>query len=342
MATQDFSDIADKVAHTGKIDSADALAVRRAVYGDDGAISTAEAEALFAIEGARKVHCPEWSSLFVEALTDHVLNQQPLAGYLSEDNADFVQRQIERHKEPSTDGDVELVTNIIEKAREVPAAFSAFALRLVKDAVIYADGPDAKGRPLGAGRVSEADVALLSRILWGAGGEGLLAVSRDEAESLVAIADATAGAENTEAFDDLFARAIGNYLLGATGRAVPPRETALRWETEPGYKADVVGLLARVLENWSKALDPKFVADTLGNLRSLGENLEHELAAQNLARDAADAVAAVMTPEKAGWLLEHIDKNGVMTTPEKALVRFVAREASALDTSLAGAIAKVA
>lgn len=342
MATQDLSDIVDRVALTGEIDPADVLAVRRAVYGDDGQISTTEAEALFAIEGARRVHCPEWSSLFVEALTDHVLNQQPPAGYLSQDNADFVQRQIERHKEPSTDGCVELVTNLIEKAREVPPAFSAFALRLIKNAVIYADGPDAQGRLLGAGRVTEADVALLSRILWGAGSEGLLAVSRDEAEALVAIADATAGADNTAAFDDLFARAIGNYLLGATGRAVPSRDTALRWETEPGYKVDVLATLSRVLAQSPQALDPEFVVDTLKNLRSFSENVEHELAIQNRAREAADAVSAVMTPEKAGWLLDHIDKNGVMTSPEKALVRFVAHEAAALDVSLAGAIAKVA
>lgn len=341
MATQVLSDIAERAALSGKIDPADVLAVRRAIYGD-GRISTEEAEALFRVEAGRKVHCDEWSTLFVEALTNHVLNQLPPSGYLSQENADFVQGQIAGHKEPSTDCDVELVANLIEKAREVPPAFAAFALRLVKDAVIFADGPDAHGRPLGSGRVSEADVGLLSRILWGAGGEGLLAVSREEAEALVAIADATAGADNAPQFDDFFARAIGNYLLGATGRPVPSRETALRWETEPGYKVDVLGVLSRVLAESSRALDPEFVKDTLSNLRSLGENVEHELAVQNRARDAADAVAAVLTPEQAGWLLAHVDKNGVMTSPEKALVRFVAQEASALDVSLADTIAKVA
>ena len=35
----------------------------------------------------------------------------------------------------------------------------------------------------------DADVALLNRILWGAGSEGLLAVSRDEAERLHPLVD---------------------------------------------------------------------------------------------------------------------------------------------------------
>ena len=342
MMSNSLVQIADRIGQTGNISAADVIEVRRAVYGDDGMISAAEAEGLFAIERARTAHCPEWSALFVEALGDHVLNQQPPVGYLSPENAAFVEGQIKRRKTPSTDCDVELVVALIEKAREVPPAFAAFALRLVKDAVMYGCGPDAHGRPLDSGRITEADVGLLSRILWGAGSEGLLAVSRDEAEALFAIADATAGADNTPAFDDLFARAVGNYLLGATGRAVPPRDVALRWETEPAYKADVLAALSRVLASAPGAMDAKFMSQTLRNVRSLGEDVEHAHAIQNAARESAADLAAIMTPDKAGWLLEHIDKNGRMTAAERALVRFVAREAGALDVSLKDAIAKVA
>ncbi|MFX8278006.1 hypothetical protein ABTL45_19260, partial [Acinetobacter baumannii] len=77
--------------------------------------------------------------------------------------------------------------------------------------------------------------------------EGLLAVSREEAEALFAIADATTGADNVADFENLFARAIGNYLLGATGRSVPPRDVALKWQTEAPYKADVVKAVGNVM-----------------------------------------------------------------------------------------------
>ena len=341
MISESLSDLARRIAVSRTVAANDVLALRRAVYGNDGLVSYDEAAALFEIERARSGYCAEWSALFVEALTDYVLNQVPPSGYLSDENASWVMEQIKRRKEPSTDGDLALVTNLIEQAREVPAAFSAFALRLTKDAVVYGDGPDARGRPHALGRVTEADVMMLRRILWGAGSEGLLAVSRDEAEALFAIADATTGADNAAEFDDLFARAIGNYLIGATGRAVPLRADALRWETGAAYKVDVLTGLSGVLSS-GQALDPKFMIDTLRNARTLSDDVEFRHAAENQARETALAVAAIMTPEKAGWLLDHVNKNGVMNTPEMALVRFIAREASDLDPSLSGIIDKVA
>jgi hypothetical protein len=334
MQIEPISTLAERLISEGKVEPADALAIRRAIYSHDGRVDRSEAEALFGIEHARRGYCAEWSQIFVEALTDYTIKQEPPEGYLSDANAAWIMAQIKRRKEPSTDGDLALVANLIENSREVPAAFSAFALRLVKETVIYGDGPDAMGRPHGAGRVTEADAAMLRRILWGAGSEGLLAVSREEAEALVAIADATTGADNVSDFDDLFARAIGNYLIGATGRPVPKREDALRWETSAEYKTDVVAALSRVLSSAPQALDPGFMLDTLRNARTLSEDVEAEHERRNHARDIAIDVAAIMTPEKAGWLLEHVNKNGLMNEPEKALVRFIAREAESLDPSL--------
>lgn len=342
MTLESISTIADRIFAKGKVEADDVLALRRAIYSHDGLVDQPEAEALFAIERARSGHCQPWSQLFVEALTDYLINQVPPSGYLSDDNARWLTAQIMRRKEPSTDGDLALVTNIIENAREVPAAFSAFALRLTKEAVIYGDGPDARGRMHGFGRVTEADVEMLRRILWGAGSEGLMAISREEAEALVAIADATTGADNVREFEDLFARAIGNYLIGATGRAVPTREDALRWETQSEYKADVLAALTRVVTAAPDALDAGFIRDTLRNTRTLSEDVEAEHQRRNDVREAAMAAAAVMTPDKAGWLADHVNKNGAMNEPERALVRFIAREAASLDPSLKALIDKVA
>jgi hypothetical protein len=351
MASPILLDITQRVTATGRIEPADVLAVRRAVYGGDGLISLNVADQVYAIEHARKAHNPEWSALFVEAMTDLVLNQQAPEGYMSSDNAAWVERQVKSRNAPSTDGDLALVVNLIERARDVPASFSAFALRLVKETVVYGDGVDARGRAHAAGRVTDADCDMLRRILWGAGSEGLLAVSRDEAEALVAIADATAGADNVAQFDDLFAKAIGNYLIAATGRMVPSREDALRWETggrfapkrnEPSQLMLVLSALLGVHPDHPELLNPQFYADTLRENRTLIDDVALEHANRNAARSAADAVAAVMTPEKAGWLLDRVGRNGVMTGPEKALVNFIAREAASLDPSLNDVIARVA
>ena len=328
------------IANTGKVEAADIRALRMAIFGD-GVVSRSEAESLFAIERSRSAHNDDWSTLFVEALTDYALNQEPPTGYLSDSTAAWIADEIGKRKTPSTDADLELVTNLIEQAREVPASFAAFALRLAKTEVIYGDGPDARGRMHAPGRVTEADVLTLQRILWGAGSEGQLAVSRDEAEALFAIADATTGAENDPKFDDLFAKAIGNYLLGATGRAVPSRETALRWETEAPHKADLVSVLGHLFSS-AQRFGVAPIGETMRNVTTLAEDVEAEHAHRNMVREIDMEMAAIMTPAKAGWLLERVNKNGTMNGPEKALLRFVQREASVLDPSLKDVIAKVA
>lgn len=337
----EFSQFARGVATSGTINASEIAQVRRAIF-KDGLVSREEAGQLFEIERGRKTHDKDWSDLFVEALTDYVLNQEPPAGYLAHDTANWIMAEISKRKTPSTDAEVALVINLIEKAREVPASFSAFALRLVKDVVMYGDGPDARGRPHDGGRVTEADVLALQRILWGAGSEGLLAVSRDEAEALFAIAHNSTGADNDPRFDDLFAKAIGNYLLGATGRDVPARDVSLRWETEGPYKASVLRVMAETLAGVSKVADTAFVADAIRNARSLGKDVDAAFDAANGVREAAKSAAEVVTAAEAAWLLEHVGQNGVITGPEKALLRFIAREASAIDPSLKDMLAKVA
>ena len=135
-----FIEIAQRVGTSGKVEASDIAALRRAIY-QDGVVSRAEGEALFGIERVRTAHSDAWSQLFVEALTDYAIKQEPPAGYLSGDTAAWITAEISKRKQPSTDAEIELVINLIEQSREVPAAFASFALRLVKDMVMYADGP---------------------------------------------------------------------------------------------------------------------------------------------------------------------------------------------------------
>jgi len=333
-------EIAQRIADSGKVETADVLAVRRAVYGGDCLVSGAEAEAVFAVERARRVASPEWSAFFVEALSDYILNQAEPRGFVSEDNAAWLQGQISKRRTPSMDGDLAILVRVIEEAREVPPAFAAFALRTAKEAAIYGDGADAQGRAHVSGRVDQADVAMLQRILWGAGSEGHLAVSREEAEALFAIADATTGAANDPAFDDLFAKAIGNYLLGATGRVMPDRETALRFDNAGAYKADVVGAMGNVLGHVFGKRPPKLTAMLKTRASTLAQEIEDEHGQRNMERDVAIEMAAILTPEKAGWLQERIARNGVTNGPEKALLAFVERESVKLGADSGFELAK--
>jgi len=367
----DLAATAHKIAASGSVTPEDIRALRGDIF-EDGIVSRTEAEALFAIERARTTHNDAWSELFVEALSDYALHQEQPRDYLSEDTANWIMGQIKLRKQPSMDADVALVAELIEKSREVPPAFSAFALRLTKDAVVYGDGADERGRMHKSGIVDAADIALLKRILWGAGSEGQLAVSREEAEALFAIADATTGAENDAEFDDLFAKAVGNYLIGATGRAVPTRQEAFEWSKRGDYHVSVIGALSAVhraarpknddlvdgaIEAGHAAIDAgtSIVSTMLSALLGpfapglgttfhdpVSDAVEQEHAHRIMVRDVDREVAEILTGDKAGWLRDHIGKNGVMSAPEKALARFLERECSALDPSLKDMFGKVA
>ena len=60
--------------------------------------------------------------------------------------------------------------------------------------------------------------------------------------------------------------------------------------------------------NWGQLQDSGFYKDTILNARTLAQDLEHRFETENVAYDAAQLAASVMTPDKAGWLLDHIDQ----------------------------------
>ena len=330
-----FPTIAATVARSGLLAPQDVLDLRRAIFAD-GLVSREECAWLFAIERDRRRHSDDWSDLFVEAVTQYALYREAPDGYLSTETADWLVAEISRNAHPSTDGEVELVINLIEKAREVPASFAAFALNLVKTTVLYEDGPDRRGEQHVSGRVSAADITSLRRILWGAGPEGLLAVRAEEADALFAIASATTGADNDPEFNRLFAQCIANYLIGATARQPVDRETARRWQLDPGQTQGVFTVLAGALAGTlDVARGRQSIVDTLRNNRSLGEEVERAFRSENERRAAATAVASVVTAEKAAWLMDRLGGNGVISAPERALLEFLAEEASTIDPSIA-------
>lgn len=79
MQIESIVSTAKRLCQKRSLDAADALAVRRTIFANDGQINRSEADALFAIERSRSRHCPEWSQVFVEALTDYLIVRQEAA-----------------------------------------------------------------------------------------------------------------------------------------------------------------------------------------------------------------------------------------------------------------------
>lgn len=320
----------DEAARDGAITAEETLAVRRALYGDGGAVGDAF-RLLYEADMRRDRPSPEWSALFVEAALDVALRETPPQGHFPPDKAARVMEAIGTKGALRVDTVLEALVAIVEKADRVPPGFSAFVLRQVKEAAIYSDGVTARGERLTPGAVGAPELRLIQRVVWGAGDEGRLAVSREEAEALFDIADATAGAANCAEWDDFFAGALGNYLIGATGRQAPSREQAFQW-WETDYKADALGMLGSMV----RRVGETSFSDIAGDMprHRLSAQMDARITAENKARDAAIAEAEKLSGEKGDWIVDRMRRNGALSAPESALMRFLEREAAQLPQAL--------
>src|ERR1051325_6687859 len=206
-----YSDFAAAVKAGSAISAEDVLALRRWVW-PDGAVSADEADALFALDRLAADAAPEWADFFIEAITDYVVNETPPRGYVEDGHAAWLIGRIEAGGTPVSPTRIELVVKVLESALNCAPSLKAWALGQIESTVLSGAGPTRHG-PVRPGVIDEAEVALLRRIVFAAGGDGALTVSADEAEMLWRLKDATLGADNAPGWQTLFVRALGNHLM---------------------------------------------------------------------------------------------------------------------------------
>ena len=312
-----------RIQNTGRIKADDTLAVRRAVY-SDGAIGPDEAEWLFALNRACPVQDKSWHDLFSEALTDYCVNQMPPEGYISPDNARWLINHLGRDGYVETASGVTLLVNILDKSTSCPEELSAFVLKQVKRAVLEGTGPTRRGG-FEAGRVTAADVDLIRRTLYAAGGQQNIAISKPEAEVLFDISDATAGAVNDPAWSDLFVKAIANHIMFASGYQVPSREEALHYEQ---WRDDVSVDVGGFFEKMARGLSEVF-----------GAYRQDE---DDDRRHATISMAERVTDDEARWLASRINRDGKILPHEAAVLSFIKRESPDIHPLLKPLLDKVA
>lgn len=289
-----FSDFAAALRAGAAISAEDVLAVRRCVW-PDGAVSAEEAEALFALNRSAGDRAREWDDFFAEAMTDYVVNQTAPRGYVDEARAAWLIGQIDRDGAPIDAAGVALVVKIVETALHCPQSLKSWALGRIEAAV------------LSGGVIDEAEVGLLRRLVFAAGGEGALAVGADEAELLWRLKNATLGADNAPGWKTLFVQAVGNHLMAYSSyRPLEPDEAARLDAFVADHRANVLGFFARMARSNPRAA---FVRG-----------------APPVDHDAAVAAANEVTPAEAQWLKAHVEADGLRDPLEEALLAFVAEE----------------
>jgi hypothetical protein len=310
----------DEIARRGTIRESD-VSVLRAAWRDAEAIDERDADALFELHGACPVKAPAWCAFFVEALTEYVVQQAKPEGYVVAENARWLLDKIGAFGRVETSTELALLIHVLETARWTPPSLAAFALAQVREAVASGTGPLRAGRPLIYGEITPLEIELVGRILKAFGGDTSLAVTRAEADALLAINRAIAPGQAPIEWQDLLVRSVGTAVLAALGHSVPSRAEIAGSDDEDG--ATAIG----------KSRDAVTAVNVWSSARVL---LPEERALARLERQRLEIVTNEVIEEASeAWLLSELGQSPSLDENEIALLAYLTREASRLPPGLA-------
>jgi hypothetical protein len=316
----------DDIISRGSIREQDVMRMRQSFY-DDGLITPEEADQLIRLNAACPVQDAAWSPFVVQAICDFIVNQTEPEGYVTAANADWLIAMIAPEGRVRSKTELDLLLQVLDTARWSPERLVRFALDEVKRAIIEGDGPLRMNGTRQTGTITDAEVDLIRRILYAFGGDGNIAITRAEAEVLIAIEEslATGGTPNP-AWTDLFVKAMANVILATSGYAPPSREEALRsdaWLKRRGDLAPSHMVGAMVTGSLSSVWD------------TYTEQSSEERALARLERQRVEIITnEEITEGEASWLVERLTRDDRLTSTELALIDYLRREATMLHPAL--------
>lgn len=306
--------------------SSEALALRRAVYGR-GAASRADFEMLLSHAGQLGSD-PEFVTLLCDVAVDVFLLQADPEYYLTDADSAYLVDRLGRDGGLTSAAEFAVLKAVIGHAVDEPPALAQFALREVEKAILTGRRDALGGAEHPAGVVTDNDVEALRAILFAPSHGSALHVTRESAEALFDIAHATATADNAPEFPDLFARAVGNYLMGVEVIGAPTREEALAVERELNRPADgFLGFLSSMMH----APTAQQIGDAL---ESVNGEVEDRDALINDATDRALEARSVIDAGEAQWVIAHLTRGGALTPAERRLLAFLKEEAASAPPEL--------
>jgi len=297
----------------------DAAQLRHSIY-DKGAATRVDLAGLLAL-GREAGDDPGFIALLAEVAGDVMTVEVDPPGYVSESDADWLMAQLGDGAGLSCRAEFEALKSVLGHAVSAPPALAAFALREVERAILTGRRGAVGGVASEPGIVTAEDVEALRAVCYAPTAGAPLHVGRAAAEALFDIAHATATAHNDPSFPEFFARAVGNYLLGAAFVAVPSREAALAEEREMEQRTSFGSFLSRLADGLGApdAADGRKSVDQLAEERYREENDETEARLEAAARiDAGEAK----------WVLAHLARGGELSPAEKRLIAFLRDEAA--------------
>lgn len=323
----------------GVVGPEDVLRLQKEVF-QDGVVTIDEADALFALNNNLNEVCEEWNDFFIEALMQFTVFQLTPCGYISDENSAWLMEVISKDGIVESATELELLVKIMAKAKFCPPALLQFTMLQVSVAVLNGQGPLAQGGELMQGVIGEAEVELLRTIMYAASSENSLAISKEEVEILQQLNDATNGANNHAAWQDLYVRATANYLMAVSGTKAVSRDAALaRQAWLEDTEENSVGFIKDMVSGFGKLLSADFFDDIFTSSHVMMQKSWKE---KNDKLSANMHQSETINSQEAAWLINRINRDGVINDNEKALLRFLHSESHTIDPALQGMINQVA
>lgn len=315
MTNVDLGALLSRIEADGVVTADEIIEMRRCIW-NDNMLTVIEADALFRINDNCQNKPVEWSDFFITGMTDFLVRQTMPRGYIDEANAAWLMQRISHDGVCETYTEMALLMNVLKHAESVTPRLEHFALEQVKQSVLHSKGILARSGSLTPGAMGEAEVEIIKGILYACGSAGGNWITRDEAELLFDLSDATANANNHASWQDLFVAAIANHLmmLGNTD------------------KVDMSEALRR--EKWLAETN-KGISWNIGNAFKawLGKT-EAPKMTYSILDDAGAAQAERITESEAQWLINRLNRDGKLSDDETALLKFLKEDCPDIHESL--------
>jgi hypothetical protein len=320
----------DEIIARGSLKQADVRLLRQIFY-EDGIVTEGEADILFKLNAQCPLKDADFSAFFVEAVTDYIVFQERPHGYVTAANAHWLMDRVAPNGKISGKTEMDVLVNVLDKARWAPVSLAKLALEQIKHAVVTGEGPLRTGKTAEPGRITEAEVDLLRRILYAFGGSGHVAVTRDEADVLFDIDEAIAESDPNPAWTDLFVKAIANVVMAASGYSVPTREEALRQEAVTNVSSPQGSVLAFLLS---------MVQSNLASIQdAYHDQTTEERALARLEHQRIEIITnEEITEAEASWLVGRLGRDGRLSPSETALITYLKHESPKIHPVLTEAV----
>jgi hypothetical protein len=309
-----------------------ALELRQKIFGANRDPDKRDVQDLIAL-GRAEGSDPEFAALLAEVGLDVFVTQVDPSGYITDADADWLIDCLADGGGLACAAEFDLLKSLIGHAVSVPPALTEFAVREVEKAILTGRRDAFGGDDHEPGVVTETDVEALRELAFAPTRGHSMHVDRNTAEALFDIAHATATAENAPEFVDFFAKAVGNYLMGADFLGTPDASEVLAVESELAKPSGFGAFLSAVFQGSSNVHVAR---------ESIADAEEDEDRALNAATGQQLDAASHIQADAAKWVIAHLTRGGELTPAERRLLAFLRDEAASAPPELEALYAQAA